>query len=85
MSACVCVSKLKAAGRVLQHSYLMCRIVPKVKQDVCHLSPQSDTVNLGMSPQTTRSGVKVYKEGTYRLISPFNLDFKLVTLPTFLL
>lgn len=81
----VCVSaSLRLRGRVLQHRYLMCRIVPEEKQDVCHLSPESDTVNLAMSPQTTISGVKGYKEGTYRLISPFNLDFTLVTLPTFL-
>lgn len=83
----VCVSaSLRLWARVLQHRHLMCRTVPEVKQDVCHLSPESaaDTVNLVMSPQTTISGAQGYKEGTYRLISPFNLDFKLVTPPTFL-
>lgn len=50
------------------------------------ISPESaaDTVNLVVSPQTTISGAQGYKEQTYRLISPFNLDFKLVTPPTFL-
>lgn len=70
---CVCVSaSLRLQGCVLQHRHLMCRIVPEVKQDVCHLSPESvaDTVNLVMSPQTTISGAQGYKEETYRLISP---------------
>lgn len=84
---CACVSaSLRLRGRVLQHRHLMCRIVPEVKQDVCHLSPESaaDTVNLVMSPQTTISGAQGYEEETYRLISLFNLDFQLVTPPTFL-
>ena len=84
---CACVSaSLRLRGRVLQHRHLMCRIVPEVKQDVCHLSPEpaADTVNLVMSPQTTISGAQGYKEETYRLISLFNLDFRLVTPPTFL-
>lgn len=84
---CVCVSaSLRLWGCVLQHRYLMCRIVPEVKQDVCHLSPESaaDTVNLVVSPQTTISGAQGYEEETYRLISPFNFNFKLVTPPTFL-
>lgn len=46
--------------------------------------PAADTVNLVMSPQTTISGAQGNKEQTYRLISPFNLDSKLVTPPTFL-
>lgn len=78
LSVCVCVSaSLRLQGCVLQQRHLMCRIVPEVKQDVCHLSPEStaDTVNLVMSPQTTISGVQGYKEETYRLIFP--LQFKL--------
>lgn len=45
----------------------MCRIVPEVKQDVCHLSPESaaDTVNLVMLPQTNISGAQGYKEVTH--------------------
>lgn len=79
-------ASLRLQGCVLEHRHLMCRIVPQVKQDVCHLSPESavDTVNLVMSPLTIISGAQGYKEGTYRLISHFNINFKLVTPPTFL-
>lgn len=76
--ACVCVSASLSLC-VSSAQVFDVWIVPEVKQDVCHLSPESDTVNLAVSPQTTISGVKGYEEGTYRLITSFNLYFRLVT------
>lgn len=56
------------------------RIVPEVEQDVRRLClPES--VNSAVSPQTTVSGVKGNREGTYRLITSFKLRCRSVTLP----
>ena len=77
LCVCVCVSKLKLQGCVLKHRHLMCRTAPEVKQDVCHLFPDSavDTVNLVMSPLTTIIRCTGLQEGNLQTHLP--LQFKL--------
>lgn len=79
--ACACVRATSLSLRVKGAAFWCVNCARGGARCAASLPPESDTLNSAVSPQTTISGVKGNREGTYRLITSFKLRCRSVTLP----